>query len=257
MIRGFSVAMLGAALTLTACASFDASPSAKQGKTPDVIETATRNAAQAAEAAYDYQTAAASWNALYQRHPDDPALALAVARNLRYAGQSQPAIAVAGGFLQQHGPSAGLLAELGKDYLAADRLPLAERTLRRATEAAPKDWQILSALGVSLDYQAKYADAQAIYARALELSPDNPAILNNLGLSQAEAGQLAAGQATLQKAADQPGATAQVRQNLALLKALGGDIGDAERLSRQDLSPEAVRANSAYYRLLAGAARVP
>ena len=126
-----------------------------------------------------------------------------------------------------------------------------------AAKAAPRDWEAQSALGVALDYQGKYTAAQQAYALALQASPDNPIILNNLGLSQAEAGQLAAAQATLQKAADQPAATAQVRQNLALLKALAGDFDSAERLSRQDLPPDAVRANAAYYRLLAGAARVP
>ena len=180
-------------------------------------------------------------------------MALNLARNLRYSGQLQSAIDVTSGFLERHGPSGPLQTELGKDYLAADRLGLAVQTLRQAADTQPKDWQIESALGVALDYQGNYADAQKAYERALLLSPDNPVVLNNLGLSQAEAGQLAEAIGTLRKAINQPKATAQVRQNLALIEALKGDVAAAERLSRQDLPPDQVRSNTAYYRLLAAA----
>ena len=142
---------------------------------------------------------------------------------------------------------------MGKDYLAADRLGLAVQTLRQAAEIQQKDWDVQSALGVAFDYQGNYAEARKAYERALVLSPDNPVVLNNLGLSQAEAGQLAEAAVTLQKAVNQPKASAQVRQNLALIEALKGNVTAAERLSRQDLPPEQVRSNSAYYRLLAAA----
>jgi Flp pilus assembly protein TadD len=226
-----------------------------EGKPGPAIEAAEVAGANAAEAAFDYATAAGSWAGIYRHHPDDETAALHLARNLRYSGQVQPAIDVASNFIGRHPASATLVAELGRDYLAADRLELAARTLHKATEMSPAEWQVQSALGVALDYQGKYAEAEAAYAQALALSPDNPIVLNNLGLSQAEAGQLLEARETLQKAADQPTATAQVRQNLALIKALTGDVAGAERLSRQDLPPDMVRANGVYYRALAGAAR--
>jgi Flp pilus assembly protein TadD len=149
-----------------------------------------------------------------------------------------------------------LLTELGKAYLAGDRLGLAVRTLSEAAALSPNDWQVLSALGVTEDYQGHYAQAQAAYAKALAVSPDNPVILNNLGLSQAQSGQLAQARATLERAADQPKANSQVRQNLALIRALSGDMSGAERLNRQDLPPDAVRANGAFYRSFNGAAHM-
>jgi Flp pilus assembly protein TadD len=218
-----------------------------------VIDDMARSAAQAADATNDFEAAAGNWNILFQRHPDDPSLALRLARDLRYGGHLQQAIDVSAPFIERHGPSADMSAELGKDYLAANRLGLAERTLRQAADIAPADWRILSALGVAIDYQGRHTEAEEAYARALTLSPDNPVLLNNLGLSQAQNGQLSQALSTLRRAVDQPAATAQVRQNLALIEALSGDPEAAERLSRQDLPPEMARANASYFKLLAGA----
>ncbi|HIJ61935.1 MAG TPA: tetratricopeptide repeat protein [Rhodospirillaceae bacterium] len=216
-----------------------------------VVESTALSAAMSAEAVSDFRSAASNWDILYRQHPDDPAFALKLARALRYSGQVQPSIDTAASFLDRHPANPALLAELGKDYLAGDRLGLAVRVLRQAAEAAPGDWEPLSALAVALDYQHAYGEAQQVYARALVLAPDNPVLLNNLGLSLAEAGDLKKAEATLSKAVDQPKATAQVRQNLALIKALAGDSAAAERLARQDLPPEAVRSNGVYYRSLA------
>jgi Flp pilus assembly protein TadD len=244
-----------AAITLAGCVQQLGGNSSNTNRSDAVIDDMARSAALAADRTRDFEAAAGNWNMLYQRHPDDPDLALSLARDLRLGGHAQPAIDVAAPFVERHGPAPAMLAELGKDYLAADRLGLAERTLRQAADAAPSDWQVLSALGVAVDYQGNHAQAQEAYERALAVSPNNPVLLNNLGLSQAQSGHLAEAQATLRRAVDQPAATAQVRQNLALIEALSGDPAAAERLSRQDLPPEMVRANAAYFKLLAGAQR--
>jgi Flp pilus assembly protein TadD len=255
--RSAGIAALTSLLALAACAGIGLPSATAEKPAVDPLDTSTSAAALAAEAGHDYKAAAASWGALYQRHPDNPHPALNLARNLRFSGEMQPAIDVCAGFVERHPASAPILAELGKDYLAADRLGLAVRTLRQAAKMAPKAWDIQSALGVALDYQGNYGEAQDAYRRALELSPNNPVVLNNLALSQAEAGQLKEAEKTLEQAVDQPRATVQVRQNLALIKALSGDLPAAERLARQDLPAETARANEAYYRLLSGATRVP
>jgi Flp pilus assembly protein TadD len=246
------LALIALCAVLAGCAD---SPTLGESKPPAAIEQSTRSAAEAAEAGGDFASASGSWGNLVAHHPEDPELAWHLAHSLRRAGQGQAAIDAAQGFIDRHGKSPALLVELGKDYLAADRLGLAVRTLTEATALAPKDWEGFSALGVAEDYQGHYVEARQAYAQALALSPDNPTVLNNLGLSQALAGHLAEARATLEKAADQPHATPQTRQNLALVKALAGDLAGAERLNRQDLTPEQMRANSAYYRMLLGAKR--
>jgi Flp pilus assembly protein TadD len=145
--------------------------------------------------------------------------------------------------------------ELGKDYLAADRVPLALRILEQAQSVAATYWDLHATMAVALDTLGRNQEAQAAYGRALELSPDNPAVLNNLGLSQALSGRLDEGIATLTHAGDLPTASAQIRQNLALLLALKGDAAQAEKLTRNDLPPDLARSNIEIMRAIAAAAK--
>jgi Flp pilus assembly protein TadD len=237
---------------LTACAG---TPTVGGGdgdsRVAEAVEPSLRAAAVSAEAARDYKGAVQHWSTLYQRHPGNADIALSLARVLRYAGQPQRGADIMQEQLDKKPNDADLLTELGKDYLAADRLPLALSSLQRARTAAPDRWEIHSALGVTLDALGKSDDAQQAYARALELSPDNPRVLNNLGLSQALTGKLDDAVATLTRAADHPKAGSQIRQNLALVLALKGDTSQSEKLVRQDLPAEMARNNTAILRALA------
>lgn len=232
---------------LAGCAAHEGTD---EGRLRAVVDPGLRNAAAAAEASFDYQTAASHYATLYERTPDDDALALAYARALRYSGGHATAIAILDDHIARTGAKPALMAELGKANLAADRSGLAVRYLRQAIEGAPGDWELHSALGVAYDYQGRPAEAQTEFKAALELSPDNPVVLNNLALSLAQAGDLEGAVKTLRHAVEQPRASAQVRQNLALLLALDGDPKAAERLARQDLPPDILRENAAYYRIL-------
>jgi Flp pilus assembly protein TadD len=222
---------------------------------PLAIEDAQIKAAQQAEATYNYADAVSIYQTLHAAKPDDPALALSLARNLRFAGQPQNSISIINQLIAKQGRTAPLLTELGKAYLAADQDNLALPTLQEAKSLAPNDWEILSALGVAHDYQGNYADAREAYAQALIASPSNPTVLNNLALSQASSGDLDGAIATLQQAIDQPTASAQTRQNLALLMALKGDPDGAERLARKDLPPDVADNNNAYFRMISAAAK--
>ena len=242
------LATVALCIAATGCAATGSSP--KEAKTADV-EPTIRQAALMAEHSGNYAEAAQHYSALRSKHPEDKAIMLSLARNLRFAGNPQQAI----GVLNSNGASASndaiLLLELGKAYLAADQLNLAKPTLERAKTAAPLNWEILSALGVVYDYEGKYAQAQEQYEAALFLVPDNPTVLNNKALSLAQEGKLDAALAIMQQATDQPDAGAQTRQNLALLMALKGDADGAERLARKDLPPTMAEANITYYRSLA------
>ena len=219
------------------------------------LVAAQRQAAEQDEAAYNYSDAAGIYQTLYSQHPDDLELGLGLARNLRFSGSPQNEIALVNQLITKHGRTVPLLVELGKAYLAADQDNLALPTLLEAKGKDPKNWEILSTIGVAYDYQGDYADARDAYAQALIASPSNPTVLNNLALSQAQSGDLDGAIATLQQAIDQPSATAQARQNLALLMALKGDPDAAERLARKDLPQDVADNNNSYYRMLASASR--
>lgn len=219
------------------------------------VEPSLRTAAANAESNNDWKGAAQHWGTLHQRHPEDTAISLSLARAWRYGGQPQQAADLMQGQLARTGRSASLLTELGKDYLAVERLGLALKTLEEARTMTPDMWDIHSAMGAALDASGRYDEAQAAYQQALTLSPENPVVLNNLALSQAQSGQLELAVDTLKRANEHPSANTQLRQNLALLLALKGDAPAAERLAGRDLPPDMVRTNAGIYRSLAGSAR--
>ena len=234
---------------VSGCAMQSDAPPAQE-KTADV-EPALRQAAIMSERNASYGEAAQHYAALHSKHPQDKAITLALARNLRFAGNPQQAIAVINSASFGQSPDALTLLELGKDYLAADQLNLAKPTLERAKAGAPLNWEILSSLGVVYDYEGQYGQAQQQYDAALFLDPENPTVLNNKALSLAQEGRLDEAVKTMKVATDQPSASAQARQNLALLMALKGDAEAAERLARKDLPPAVAEANIEYYRSLA------
>jgi len=219
------------------------------------VEPTLRAAAMTAEASGDYQGAAQHWRTLFQAHPDDKGVAVSLARALRAGGQPQQGADIMQLSLARLGRDGDFLAELGKDYLADQRLGLALKALDEARALHPNRWDVPSATGVCYDLQGRYDESGAAYAAALALSPDNPQVLNNLGLSQALAGKLDDGIATLRRANEQPGGGVQVRQNLAMLLALKGDPAAAERLASHDLPPDMARVNAEIFRRLAQQSR--
>lgn len=248
----FATALLIA--PLAACAGLPA-PGADDDALSRAVEPSLRTAALTAETNNDWKGAAQHWRTLAQRAPADRTIVLSLARALRYAGQPQQAADLMQGELARHGRDPRLVAELGKDYLAADRIGLALKHLEEASALTPADWEVQSALGVALDVQGRYGEARAAYARALEHAPDHPLVLNNLGLSLALDGRLDEAVDTLSRAGEQPQAGPQIRQNLALLLALKGDSAAAERLAAKDLPAEMARTNAGLYRALAQARR--
>lgn len=253
MNRWISPAAVLSAVLLSACAGGNpqAQATTNESAVATAVEPSLRAAAATAEANNDWKGAVQHWRTLYSRHPEDKALALALARDLRYAGEAPLAADVIQQAIARQGRDPGLVAELGKAWLASGRQGLALKTLEEATVLAPGDWEAHSAYGVALDGSGRFAEARVAYDRALALSPDNPAVLNNLGLSQAMAGKLDDAVATLKKAEDQPQATMQVRQNLALLLTLQGDVAAADRIASRDLPPDIVRNNATFLHWLA------
>lgn len=252
MNRWISAAVVLSPLWLVACAGSNPEAATRnENAVATAVEPSLRAAAATAEASNDWKGAAQHWRTLYSRHPEDKTIALALARDLRYAGDAPVAADVMQQAIARSGRDPALVAELGKAWLASGRQGLALKTLEEAATLAPDDWDVHSAYGVALDTSDRYAEAQVAYARALVLSPDNPVVLNNLGLSQAMAGKLDDAVATLKKAEDQPQATLQVRQNLALLLTLQGDVAAADRIASRGLPPEMLRNNTAFLHWLA------
>ena len=240
--RGLAVAAtFCSVLALAACSSASTGTrtelSATDAAQARIDEPALREAAVESAKTQDYVAAAAYWGALYERSPDDTGVAVQYSKALRQIGSLEQSLTV----MQR--------AQI-KALTASGRPDQAYAMLTEAANAAPRDWTIQSALGVTLDQMGRYDEAKSHYGKALSLSPDNPSVLTNLGLSYALTGDLDTAERMLRKAvADQKG-DAYARQNLAIILGLKGNFDEAERLARADLPPNVADSNMAYLRAM-------
>ena len=131
----------------------------------------------------------------------------------------------------------------GKTLADTGRLREAADVLGRAHTPERPNPSILSAQGSVADQMGDHAGAQGFYQASLKIRPDDPSVLSNLGLSYALSRNLPRAEQTLRDAVSQPHADIRVRQNLALVLALEGKFGEAEEVSRRDLTPIDAAAN--------------
>ena len=177
--------------------------------------------AVAAEQAGDYASAARHYASLYETNRSDPAVAEALARSLRHAGDLAGAYDVLGEAITRLGANGRLLVEKGKVEIGLGKAALAVSTLEAAGAALPKEWEPPATLAVAFDRLGRFDEAAAQYRAALARNAgDNAEIYNNFALSRALAGRLDEARALLRTAATLPSATARVRENLAFLETL-------------------------------------
>jgi Flp pilus assembly protein TadD len=184
----------------------------------------------------------------WQSDPKNLGLGLAYASQLKALGQSDRQLQVLGTLAQYHPQDKKLLTLYGRELTQAGQPGQAEVVLAKAVAAGSTDWKVYSALGTTLDQQAKYTEARDYYQRALKIAPGNVAVLNNLGMSYALEGNLKQAEATLKEAADLPQGKSEprLRQNLALVVGLQGRFDEARQIASADLPPDQVEANMAF-----------
>lgn len=214
------------------------------------ISEALAEAADGAQRAYDYNTAAKYYERLYKRNPDSVSTLAGLARNLRYAGSINQSIKVIRRGIIKHGESPMLLLELAKSQVAGTMFADARYTLQKTHKIAPDNWEIYAINGILLDREGQSEDAQTQYREALKFSPGNVAVLNNYALSFAQQGRLNKAISIMEKLALGENSTQQTRQNLALLYSIDGQTKKAERLVKEDLPPDIAAENLATYRTL-------
>lgn len=177
------------------------------------------------------------WGRRYDNNPKDRATAMTYARSLHALDQNAQAVAVLQGLAIQYPEDMKVLGAYGKALADSGQLKQAAEVLEKAHTPERPDWSVLSTQGSIADQIGDHDGARGYYQAALKIRPNEPTVLSNLGLSYALARNLPRAEETLRLAADQPSADKRVRQNLALVLALQGKFGEAEELSRRDLSP--------------------
>lgn len=229
--------LLLVSLSLSACAS-------KKELTTGSISSFNKPLSQMN--ATELDRAAKSTGAQYEKNPKNGTVAMQYAAILQMNGKGDQALAV----MQQaaiHNPQdRDVLAAYGKAQASAGNLNEALKTISRAQTPDQPDWKLLSAEGAILDQLGKASQARLKYRQALDIKPDEPSVLSNLAMSYVLESDLRTAETYLKDAVEQPGADSRVRQNLALVVGLQGRFSEAERIARNELSPNQADANLAY-----------
>jgi Flp pilus assembly protein TadD len=184
----------------------------------------------------------------WKADPTNVATTLAYATSLEQLGQNPTQVEVLRTSASQTRGDAAAQAKFGKAQLAAGDIVGASESLQRGVELNPRDAQLKSILGATLDQQTKHSEAREHHEAALALAPDDVSVMNNLAMSYALQGKLAEAESILKKAMANPKskATPRVRQNLALVVGLQGRFDESKQIASEDLPPDQVQANMAY-----------
>ena len=194
---------------------------------------------------------AAFWAHEADLDPRDAEAGVKLAKALRQMGRFDEAAAAAEQVLLIDPANLDGLLEEARAKIGAGQGFYAIDSAQRASTVAPRDWRPVDLLAIALEQADRPDEALAAHQRALSLAPNNPAVLTNLGMFYASHDEPAKAEDLLRRAAAAPGAGIQQRQNLALILGLEGNAAEAEHLARQDLPPEMVSNNLAYFKAAA------
>ena len=239
------------AAVLGGCAASGNSGDAKQDEV--VIESALLRAASDAEKKNNFEAAVGYYSRLLQTKPHDREITIALARNLRYVGQSASAADVLSELSKRQPDDEEIMLEHAKALIASGGYNQALALLGGIINANRNNWQAFSAQGIAYDSLKNYKMAEKSFLEALAISPDNPVVLNNLAMSLAQAGRIKKAISTLEQAALINRGSPQIRQNLALLYGISGDKEKAKSLAVMDLDQKEVETNASFYQRFDGA----
>ena len=132
-------------------------------------------------------------------------------------------------------------AETGAGRCLLRRTPAeAQQAFAAAVADDPNNAAALSDLGIAMDLQGHFAEANAPYQKALLLAPGTAATEVNIGMSLALAGQTEDALDYLAPLANAPSATPRIRQDYALALVAAGQLDEARQFLAVDLSPDQV-----------------
>lgn len=135
---------------------------------------------------------------------------------------------------------------LGRARLALGQSAQAERDLRCAVQADPRNTQALNGLGVALNLQGQGEQARQQFEAALQIDPGYAPALNNLALNWLAAGDIPRAIGLLNQARGLGDISLQL--NLALAYVLAGHDDTARNVLLENLAPAQAEAILAGFR---------
>lgn len=224
--RGFLLASLSiSVLFVGACASTNANYSneADANRLDSILERAAREA----KASGNKAETVVLLEKIYQRNPDDPAVATGYGQALREDEQLNKARQVLYPFTEGKNAYPDAVTELAMVQLALGQYKEAELTARRAVELDPAQGRPYLALGTALDAQNYHEQAEVAFRKGIDKWKGDPApIMNNLALNLASQNKLDQAIDMLKKAQEVSPGRIELERNMRIITTLKEDADD-------------------------------
>lgn len=219
-VRTRLLLLSSACLLLGACASGGETRSLdmdSEQRINNALARAANSAQGSGEAAYSVSIL----EKLYNRNPRDEGLALRYASALRDAEYYNRALLVLSPFAENEKSSSEVKSEFASIQLALGNYPQAERYAQKAILQNEKNAQAYQALGIALDSQNMYQEAERAYRKGLDNWVGDPTpIINNLALNLASQDYLEEAIELLEKAQAVSPDRPEIERNLRITRAL-------------------------------------
>ena len=215
-----TILMLGCAIALTACQTTGSTESMPQDQASK-IDNAMQRAAVSANKSGNAGKSLKVLERIYKRKSDNEQAAIDYAAALRRNDFANRASIILEPFATDKNASAAAKAEFAAIMLEKGEKKLAEKYARQAVLKDENNPTAYHHLGIALDAQGMYEEAERAFRKALELWEGDPtSIMNNLALILVTQGHLEEAAEILQKARTVSPNRREIERNLRIVTAL-------------------------------------
>lgn len=214
-------------LLLAACGTSQSTANVSNVSEANRVNAILERAAREAKASGNKAETVTLLEQIYQRSPDDAAVATSYGQALREDEQLNKARQILTPFTEGENAFPDAVVELSMVQLALGQYKAAELTARRAVELDPEQGRGYLALGTSLDAQNYHEQAEVAFRRGLQKWNGDPApLLNNLALNLASQNKLDQALDLLRRAqAESPGRQ-EIERNIRIISTLKEGAND-------------------------------
>jgi Flp pilus assembly protein TadD len=214
------ILMLSCVLALGACQTSGSTVTTPQDRASK-IDNAMQRAALSANRSGNAGKSLKVLERIYKRKSNDEQAAIDYAAALRRNDYVNRASIILEPFATDKEASSAAQTEFSAIMLAKGEYKLAERYAQKAILSDENNPEAYHYLGVSLDAQSMYEEAERAFRKALDLWEGDPtSIMNNLALNLASQGHLDEAAEILQKARDISPNKREIERNLRIITAL-------------------------------------
>lgn len=240
-LRGILLASLSVSvLALAACGTTGGNMTnqADASRVDSILERAAREA----RASGNKAETVILLEKIYERNPDDAAVATSFGQALREDEQLNRARQVLFPFTEGKNAYPDAVTELAMVQLALGQYKEAELTSRRAVEMDAKSGRAYLALGTALDAQNYHEQAEVAFRRGIDNWKGDPApIMNNLALNLASQNKLDQAIDMLNKAKEISPGRVEIERNLRIITTLKESADDFLVKQEQEKKSAAVK----------------